>query len=448
MSATIRMKSLTEQNTDDYSSYKLEDENSWKYYNSYRINLNIGTPKVITNKVTSLVEDTKIRQVVSVFISNLLSLKPKFTLSYSRRNSTLPKPYNKRGISYVKLKQAVDWLVMNGYALEQRGKATPDLEARFSSYLWPTEKLTSMFETSLRKELHEDYISTNNYIVLKDNNKVEIAYKLTEEVNEMAFDMESINQHNSKFVFMDNNFNILNCSSFTRIFNEDFKFGGRLYRTDAHYIKHNDVNKIDSRLGITIDREPIVEVDFTNLHAMMLCAIEGINTAKFHGDIYEYILRYVEWDSEPQDRKLVKQAFNIMLNCDNSGKAMQAIQGMINSQPINQDRYTIRSGHVVWKMIYDVMTEFQKYFDNPDKIGLRLQRMDSDIAIAVCKHFVDAGRPIIPVHDSFIVWDVDGDDLLRVMTDEFKKVTGCAKSFPIFFRVESAYFPTENIVML
>ena len=55
MSATIRMKSLTEQNTDDYSSYKLEDENSWKYYNSYRINLNIGTPKVITNKVTSLV---------------------------------------------------------------------------------------------------------------------------------------------------------------------------------------------------------------------------------------------------------------------------------------------------------------------------------------------------------------------------------------------------------
>ena len=41
---------------------------------------------------------------------------------------------------------------------------------------------------------------------------------------------------------------------------------------------------------------------------------------------------------------------------------MQAIQGMINSQPINQDRYTIRSGHVVWKMIYDVMTEFQEVF--------------------------------------------------------------------------------------
>ena len=128
-----------------YLDYQNTSENSWKYYNSYRIILNIGTPKVITNKVTSLVEDTKIRQAVSMFISNLLSLKPKFTLSYSRSDKTLPKTYNKRGITSGKLKQAVDWLVTNGYALEQRGKATPDLEARFSSYLWPTEKLTTMF---------------------------------------------------------------------------------------------------------------------------------------------------------------------------------------------------------------------------------------------------------------------------------------------------------------
>ena len=65
-----------------------------------------------------------------------------------------------------------------------------------------------------------------------------------------------------------------------------------------------------------------------------------------------------------------------MLNCDNSGKSLlyrNLFKGMINSHQINQDRYTIPFRTCRVKMIYDVMTEFQKYFDNPDKIGLRLQ---------------------------------------------------------------------------
>jgi hypothetical protein len=53
-------------------------------------------------------------------------------------------------------------------------------------------------------------------------------------------------------------------------------------------------------------------------------------------------------------------------------------------------------------MIYDCMSPFQKYFDNPDKIGMRLQRMDSDIAVRVCNYFVSRNRPVIPVHDSFM----------------------------------------------
>ena len=44
--------------------------------------------------------------------------------------------------------------------------------------------------------------------------------------------------------------------------------------------------------------------------------------------------------------------------------------------------------------------------------------MDSDITIAVCKHFVDAGDQLfLYMIIVFIVWDVDGDALLRVMTD-------------------------------
>ena len=438
---------VRQRESDDYHfSHSLMEE-KWKYYNSYRLNLNIDIPKVVSNKMKALLDNPKLLTAVNVFVCNLLARKYRFTLSYSRTGHTQPKAYNKRKISGGMVIKAADWLVANGYALEQRGKASPDAETRYASYLWATDKLISMFDEAVASHLHDSYIATNNYIVLKDKNKAEIDYKQTKEVSDMALDMESINKHNSKFLFTDYEGNDLNCSSFTRIFNEDFMFGGRLYRTDAHSLKHNGVDKTAGRLGISIDLQPVVEVDFSNLHAMMLCAIEKIHTADYHGDMYEYILRHVEWDTEPQDRKLIKQAFNIMLNCESSAKAMQAIQGLINNQPHNQDRYTIRSGGVIWKTIYQVMEPFQKYFDNPNKIGMRLQRMDSDIAVRVCNHFVSRNRPVIPVHDSFIVWDIDGDDLLRAMTDAFKHVTKCPSNFPVFFRVESAYFPTEKVVM-
>lgn len=441
-------ESLVVQRQDsDYHLSSSVREERWKHYNSYVVNLNIDIPKAVSNKFTPLVDDNKTLQAINVFVCNLLARKHKLVLAYSRRNTTLPKKSNKRGITYIKIKQAVDWLVTNGYVLEQRGRASPNVDVRFSSYLWATDKLTQMFSKDITLSMQESYITTNNYIVMRDKTKTEIDYKRTKEVDVMALDMESINKHNSKFLFMDNEGNDLNCSSFTRIFNEDFKFGGRLYRTDVHYIKNSDVDKMDSRLGITIDFKPVVEVDFTNLHAMILCAIDKVDTSTYFGDIYEYILRYAEWDTAPQDRKLIKQAFNVMLNCDSAAKAMQAIQGLINSQPITQDRYTLQSGKIVWKLIYDCMPKFQHHFDSPDKIGMRLQRLDSDIAVIVCNHFVKKNKPIIPVHDSFVVWDDDGDMLLRIMVDAFKKVTGCPSSFPVFFRVESAYFPTENVVM-
>ena len=49
---------------------------------------------------------------------------------------------------------------------------------------------------------------------------------------------------------------------------------------------------------------------------------------------------------------------------------------------------------------------FQKYFDNPNKIGMRLQRMDSDIAVRVCNHFVSRNIPVIPVHDRLSLFGI------------------------------------------
>ena len=101
----------------------------------------------------------------------------------------------------------------------------------------------------------------------------------------------------------------------------------------------------------------------------------------------------------------------------------------------------------MWNMIYDSMPEFNKYFDNPDRIGLRLQRMDSDIAAIVCYAFAKEGFPIVPIHDSMLVLDDHGDMLLWEMSQAFRAVVNCPKNFPVMLRVESMYFPDEIVVM-
>ena len=440
---------LIKQEDNQYDRYKALQSEKWKHYNSTYINLNIEYPKQVGNVINSLVEDKSIRLAAGIVVCNLLALKDEFVLAYSRKRVTLPVTYNKRKISYNKLIKATEWLVANGYALEQRGKPSVDPESRYASTLWPLEALFKLFkdQPKLSTALRSSYLKTSATVILKDSKKNETEYKQTEETVNMEDVMNTINASNNKHVFKDHTGKLLNCSSLTRIFTETFAFGGRLYRTDAHQIKQQGADKHTTRLGITIDDLPVVEVDYCNLHAMILCALEGIHPAKYHGDMYEYVLKHYNIPYAQQDRKLIKQSFNIMLNSDSSGKALRAIQGLINSQPINQERYSIRSGADVWNMIYDSMPEFNKYFDNPDKIGLRLQRMDSDMAARVCYIFAKENFPIVPIHDSMLVLDDHGDKLLWEMSQAFRAVVDCPKNFPVMLRVESMYFPDEIVVM-
>src|SRR5574343_700114 len=119
---------VRQRESDDYHFSHSLTEEKWKYYNSYRLNLNIDIPKVVSNKMKALLDNPKLLTAVNVFVCNLLARKYRFTLSYSRTGHTQPRSYNKRKISGGMVIKAADWLVANGYALEQRGKSSPDAE--------------------------------------------------------------------------------------------------------------------------------------------------------------------------------------------------------------------------------------------------------------------------------------------------------------------------------
>ena len=54
-------------------------------------------------------------------------------------------------------------------------------------------------------------------------------------------------------------------------------------------------------------------------------------------------------------------------------------------------------------------------------IGLKFQRLDSDIAEATMLHFARKDIPVLPVHDSFIIFEKYEDELRNVMKREFKE---------------------------
>lgn len=429
---------------------KMYEDKEWKYYNTRYINLNIDYPKQLSVIVSrSMLVDDKLKVAVSVIVANLLGLKETFSLAYPRNTgrgqSTLPRQYNKRKISTKKIVEAADWLVREGYAEEQRGKSNVVAELRTSSKLWPTKKLISLFSQETINYLDVSYILNNNPVVLKNSCKQEIDYRDNDFTRETKNAMSIINACNNKHIFKDAKGNVLNCSSLTRIFTEEWSYGGRLYRTDAQQIKQKDVPKELTRLGITIDHSPVVEVDYCNLHAMLLCAMEGIHPDKFSGDFYSALLQGCE-NILPQDRSLMKKSFSAMLNSETDKQAMQAIQGIINSRKANE-KYSFKSGYDVWKLIYNKLPEFRRYFDNPDRIGLKLQRADSDMCLIVCMSFCKQGLPIIPIHDSMVVKDEHGDLLIQEMAKAFRRVVQVQEHWPVFMRVESAYFPDELIVM-
>tara|TARA_R100000687_G_scaffold74842_1_gene65991 strand:- start:174 stop:575 length:402 start_codon:yes stop_codon:yes gene_type:complete len=58
--------------------------------------------------------------------------------------------------------------------------------------------------------------------------------------------------------------------------------------------------------------------------------------------------------------------------------------------------------------------------------GMKLQRLESDLAEAVMLHFVRQGHAILPIHDAFIVQAHLERELVEVMKDTFRARLGQA----------------------
>ena len=187
-------------------------------------------------------------------------------------------------------------------------------------------------------------------------------------------------------------------TSLTRIFSRgSFTQGGRLYAPIQNL-------KSKVRPYLYFNGEPTVEFDFSSIHPNFLYQIEGL---EFDGKD-PYSLAGFE-------RGEIKKAFNIMLNRSPSEAGSSAWKALVDHLSITKDQAE-NIEEAIKKLHYPIAHHF-----NTGK-GLELQRRDSDVALSVIDYFVRKKRPIIPIHDSFIVSVRDTEDLTIIMTECYRAV--------------------------
>ena len=184
-----------------------------------------------------------------------------------------------------------------------------------------------------------------------------------------------------------------------RVFNNStFEDGGRFYG--------GWWQGIPSRLRpfITINGKETVELDYSSIHPRMLYAHIGMECPD---DPYDVGL-------DPKYRDLIKKAFNALINA--SGR----IQQFNNPEdgPVFDEDEIGMSWNEFLKHIKSYHPKLKGLFGTG--IGLKFQRIDSDIAEATMLHFARQNIPVLPVHDSFIMHHGYEDELRSVMTKEFE----------------------------
>ena len=187
-----------------------------------------------------------------------------------------------------------------------------------------------------------------------------------------------------------------------RVFNDtEFNTGGRFYGG-----WWQNIPKRYRRL-ITIDGKRTVEADYSNLHPAILYAQLGLHPPS---DAYTNILPDLP-------RKVAKQAFNAMVNANQSTKVQP--RGMRLSD------YGYRWADVVTAMFEKHQPISEAFFRGA---GRRLQRKDSELAERVMLSFLEYAEPVavLPMHDSFIMHHGYETELKTLMEQHFQQMFGQA----------------------
>lgn len=387
---------------------------------TYDIKVRIG----LRHKIRAVLDYHDVT-TLNVICANLIScLRKGCVLVYSRNTSRVGN--SSKGVNARKVIKCIDFLERGGYIVSFKGKAHPDPDKRMVSFMTPADKFIALFDIDdLKAECEDAYQKGFTVLELRDEKKNPVSYRSNQEVKEMEELVRQLNEINEQAVVRDENGQIMT-NFYCRIFNEGFSYGGRFYKADILQLKNK---KTKSRLGVTINDSPVIEVDYSNLHFRISAAKEGIPFEDIPLDVYSGI---IDDENNYVDREIVKLAVNIMFNSRDEEDAQKAIQQEINKMN-NEEKliYTLGKAKSVMTLVFENYPEFCDLFCMGDSYGRRLQNDDSNLAADVLRVFIDKGIPCLPVHDSFVVARENEELLIETMAACFRNRFGVDTLIPL-----------------
>ena len=190
-----------------------------------------------------------------------------------------------------------------------------------------------------------------------------------------------------------------------RIFNKDFKRGGRFYAMGASWQNI----KSEARQNLQIGGEPVAELDYCTLHPAILYAEAG---APLPTDCYDL----AGWP-----RKLVKVAMLTLINAPTKQKARLSIahnERMADvAEPGSQE--AMRAADQLIDAIKRMHRPIAGSFHSD--AGARLMSIDATMAETVMNIMLSKGIVVLPVHDSFLVQASKASELEAAMLEAAHK---------------------------
>jgi len=343
----------------------------------------------------------RLRQCLRVVLINLIDMTSFSNgfVSYSR--NTHSKEYNLVNYSAKNISKVVDFLENKSLIENRPGYFSQDPDQRRISRMRANKKLIKLFD---EYEVNQAKISGNKksgLIILRNEFKESIPFQDTEFTLSVKANLQKINDLLSAHNIVKGSGYNIHRKFLHRVFNLDFKHGGRFVGSDWQRL-----NSAERQL-IKIDNSTVIELDFKALHPTMLYALKDI---QLEGDAYK-LKGYSH-----RIRDFLKTVMLIRINTNSDEQAVRAIQGLINEKKIKKpsEVYSLKD---LIKAFMEKHGPIRDLFDNDT--GLKLQRLESDICEAVLIDFYAKDVPVLSVHDSFIIGKNYESELLQVMERAF-----------------------------
>lgn len=419
---------------EEWNNYQI-DEDKYEVIENQKIEYNVTNTRLmiydivvkrdVSEKVKAL--EYKEYNTLACIVYNLIScIRKNRKLVYSR--NTAEKCKNKKKISVYKVKKVVDWLEQQEYIVNFIAPPNRDKDERKVSYIVPTLKFVEEFcdSTEVQRMAELAYQEAYAYIELRNEDKEPVLFRNNKQTQRLEAIVKKINLLNDICTVRDKFGNVLN-NFYCRVFNNDFGHGGRFYRADILRLPHSE-----GRLGrydITINGNPVVEIDYGNLHFRIAAVRERINLDNVSSDVYMGILEPHE--KTDSNRAIVKLAVNIMFNSIDDDAAIGAIQMEMNFKYKGDETLTLKTGTEVFNRVKSAYPQFESLFCNGDGYGSVLQNYDSELAACVLDVMAGKSIPCLPVHDSFIVERQYQRILESAMGECFRKLFQVDVSVPV-----------------